>query len=246
MLKTIHEKPYIYPALILGIFFLIAVIIGSLFISRIKQGTDTLTTTGSAKMRVTSDMATLRGSISRTVSESELLTGYRLVAADTEKLRTFLAGRELTPEEFTIAPPVANEMYDYRSDGLPAPKRYNVQQTITIQSSEIQKVTSLAENIQSLAASGVIFQSGGVEYSYSKLAEARVQLLGEAVKDAEARGKEIAKAAGSRIGKIRSASSGVVQVLAPNSVDVSDYGSYDTSTLEKDITVTVRATFRVR
>jgi hypothetical protein len=35
----------------------------------------------------------------------------------------------------------------------------------------------------------------------------------------------------------------VVQVLPVNSVDVSDYGSYDTQNIEKEISVTVRAAF---
>ena len=36
---------------------------------------------------------------------------------------------------------------------------------------------------------------------------------------------------------------GVFQVTSPNSTDVSDYGVYDTSTREKDVTAVVNATF---
>ena len=35
-------------------------------------------------------------------------------------------------------------------------------------------------------------------------------------------------------------------VMAPNSVDVSDYGQYDTSNVNKEVMVTVRASFAVR
>jgi hypothetical protein len=78
------------------------------------------------------------------------------------------------------------------------------------------------------------------------LSDLRVSLLGDALKDAKARANEIARASNQNIGKLKSASSGVVQVLAPNSTDTSDYGTYDTSTINKDISVTVRATFVVR
>jgi hypothetical protein len=35
-------------------------------------------------------------------------------------------------------------------------------------------------------------------------------------------------------------------VLVPNSVDVSDYGSYDTSSIEKEIMVTVHPVFGLK
>jgi hypothetical protein len=35
-------------------------------------------------------------------------------------------------------------------------------------------------------------------------------------------------------------------VLAPNSIDVSDYGQYDTSSVEKEVMITVRTTFQVQ
>ena len=68
-------------------------------------------------------------------------------------------------------------------------------------------------------------------------------LIGKAVQDAKARAESIAKSTGQSVGALKSASSGVVQVMAPNSVDISDYGSYDTSTIDKQIMVTARATF---
>ena len=71
-------------------------------------------------------------------------------------------------------------------------------------------------------------------------------LIGKAVTDAKARATEIAKSVGQSVGRLQSASSGVVQVMAPNSTDVADYGSYDTSTIDKQVMVTAKATFVVR
>jgi hypothetical protein len=76
--------------------------------------------------------------------------------------------------------------------------------------------------------------------------EARVSLLPDALADAKARATKIAESSGARIGKLRSASQGVVQVIQANSTDVSDYGYYDTSTKEKEIMVTVKASFTVK
>ena len=85
-----------------------------------------------------------------------------------------------------------------------------------------------------------------MEYYISSLPELRVSLLGEAVKDAESRANSLAEASGKRVGKLKSASSGVVQVLSTNSTDISDYGSYDTSQINKQVMVTVKASFTLK
>lgn len=50
-------------------------------------------------------------------------------------------------------------------------------------------------------------------------------------------------ATGDSLGKLRGVNVGVFQVTSPNSTEVSDYGVYDTSTLEKDVTAVVNVTF---
>jgi hypothetical protein len=73
-----------------------------------------------------------------------------------------------------------------------------------------------------------------------------VELLASAVNDAKARAEQLALAGGKKIGVLKSASSGVVQVMSENSVEVSDYGMYDTSKINKEIMVTVKASFEIR
>ena len=50
-------------------------------------------------------------------------------------------------------------------------------------------------------------------------------------------------ATGGSLGKLRGVDVGVFQVTSPNSTEVSDYGVYDTSTLQKDVTAVVNVTF---
>ena len=45
---------------------------------------------------------------------------------------------------------------------------------------------------------------------------------------------------------MRRAKTGVFQITSRNSTDVSDYGIYDTSSLEKDITAVVLVTFGMK
>ncbi|MBP6949164.1 MAG: SIMPL domain-containing protein, partial [Candidatus Pacebacteria bacterium] len=85
-----------------------------------------------------------------------------------------------------------------------------------------------------------------VDFFYTKLADLRVDLLSMASKNAKERADAIAKSTGDSIGGVKDASQGVFQVTQKNSTDVSDYGSYDTSTIEKKVTAIVRASFEVK
>ena len=70
-------------------------------------------------------------------------------------------------------------------------------------------------------------------------------MLGEAAKDAKDRAAKVAASTGSSIGSVRSARMGVLQITAADSTEVSDYGVYDTSTIEKDMTAVVNISFAV-
>ena len=136
-----------------------------------------------------------------------------------------------------------NEVYEQN----PGPeKSYNLVQNITVQSGDVQKISDLAKNVSSLTSNGMLFATSSLEFYYSKLPDVRVELLSNAVADAKARAEQLAGAGGKKIGALQSASSGVVQVMAPNSVEVSDYGTYDTSSVNKEIMVTVKANFEIR
>jgi hypothetical protein len=147
--------------------------------------------------------------------------------------------------EIVISPVIMNQNYDYRPDSQ-AEKEYVLMQTITVNSKDIPKITGLAKNIQSIIEKGVIFSTQAVEYYYSKLPEERVALLSEALTDAKSRAQALGDSTGKKVGTLTQASSGVVQVLSANSVEVSDYGAYDTSKIEKEIMVTVKAAFTLR
>ena len=63
------------------------------------------------------------------------------------------------------------------------------------------------------------------------------------MEDAQERAKVLVTASGAKLGHLRAVDVGVFQVTPPNSTDVSDYGTYDTSTLQKDGTAVVNVTF---
>lgn len=234
------------PAIVIALALIIsATVFGSFYYSaQSVTTTDTLSVTGSTKVKVTSDKAKLTISLSRVALASTLATGYGEIAADLTATRDLLTKEKVDASTITENPVVVNRMYDYQNTGNQE-LRYELTQSVIVQSSDVKGITAISKKIPSLAASGAIISVQSLEYYYSKLPDLRVSLLTDAVKDAALRAAKIAEGTGRKIGNVQSASSGVVQVLPPNSVEVSDYGSYDTSSIEKEVMVTVKASFRL-
>lgn len=238
-----RQHPIVLLGIILGTSFLIATLLGAFTVFRIRGQNDTVSVTGSAKVQVTSDQAKWSTDVSRSVRESSLKSGYAQIASDLVAAKAFFASQGITEAELTISPVSMNEVWQQNQT---AEKLYNLTQTITAQSSDVTKLTTASNNIALIIDKGVIFSTRSLEYYYSKLPEARIQLLSDAITDAKLRASEIAKNSGKRVGSLKSAASGVVQVQSLNSTDTSDYGMYDTSQIEKQITVTVKSVFTLR
>ena len=242
-METNKLHPLVWLGIVLGGSFIVAALLGSVTVFRIRAQNDIVSVTGSAKMQVTSDQAKWTTQISRTVRESALKGGYDQIARDLELVKTFMANQGIEQDEMTINPV---NMYEVYEQNQPVDKRYTLSQTITVQSGDVAKVTRASNAIGAVIGQGAIFSSVALEYYYSKLPEARIALLSQALDDAKARANELAKNSGNKIGRLKSASSGVVQVQSLNSTDISDYGMYDTSQVEKQITVTVKAGFSLK
>jgi uncharacterized protein len=121
-----------------------------------------------------------------------------------------------------------------------------VYRSITVRSADIEKLTALTNTIDALTGEGYTVTTGGLELTYQKLPETRVTLLTQAIADAQDRAEAIAKESGRSVGALRSATGGVVQVLPLGGIDVNDYGAYDTMSKDKEVMVTVRATFSLK
>jgi uncharacterized protein len=234
------------PAIILGLALIVsASVFGGFYYSAISTNSskDTLSVTGSTKTHVTSDQAKLVLNLTQTVLSTDLSTGYRTIAHDLGLAKELLRKANVPDTEITESPVSMNQVYDQNNT---AQVRYQLFQTVTVQSNDVKKITDLYKQIPSLAEQGAIVSVQSLEYYYSKLPDLRVSLLSDAVKDAKARAEKIAQGTGRHVASVQSASIGVVQVLQPNSVDVSDYGSYDTASIDKDVMVTVKASFRLQ
>lgn len=226
-----------------GLGLVVAAFIGAYTFYHIRALDNTLTVTGSTTKQVTSDHVKWVGVINRVVKASTLKNGYTEMSQDLVNVNLFLKDKNIPADQIVISPIFMDQNYDQPQG---AERSYTLRQTIEINSSDVNMIGELAKNIQPLIEKGVIFSTQSLEFTYLKLPEERVAMLSDAVADAKARASKLAEYSNKKIDQLKTASSGVVQVMSANSTDVSDYGSYDTSKIEKSIMMTVKATFTLK
>ena len=119
-------------------------------------------------------------------------------------------------------------------------------QSIELQSNDVYRIQKTHSKITQLLGEGVLVRPSFPEFTYSKLADKKVDRLAKAAKDARIRAEAITLQAGSEVGDLKKVNTGVLQITVPNSTRVSSWGSYDTSTIKKDITAVMGVTVAVK
>ncbi len=238
-----RSNKIIYFGIILGICLIISAIIASYTFYIVRMPEDTISVTGSVRQKVTSDIVKWTSIFSRTVPAEELSYGYDQMKSDKNIVIDFFEENGFSEQDINISPVFMEQLYLYDPD---APKENILKQTVVIQSTDVEEITYMAKNTQKLIDKGVIFSTQALEYYYSKLPELRIELIPDAIDDAKLRAQKIAEGSGKKIGVIKSANLGVVQVLPVNSTEVSDWGTYDTSTIEKEVMIPVTVIFTLK
>ncbi len=231
--------------LVLGTSLIVSAVVFGIFFYQSRMPVKTIRVVGAATRRIDSDVVKWRVTISRNVGAAELKGGYAAIRGDLETLLGLLKARGIGGKDVTVQPVNTNPLYD-NEKGSPALTGYQITQSIYAVSRDIPKLEELALNPNLVVDKGIVLQSSNLEYYPSQLSRIKKELLAEATTDARQRAAEIARSSGDRIARIESARVGVFQITEPYSTEVSDYGIYNTSTREKDITVTVNVSFTLK
>ncbi len=247
MNNSITNKGIIIGSTILGVAIVAAVSVWAYSFFAVKSLSNVISVTGSADKVIVSDVVKWTSSFSRNVGLNETREGYAMMNKDLNSLTEYFKTQGISEKEFTAKPVMMNPSYESSDKYGSRMVGYTLQQFIEIQSGNVSGITKLAQDAPvKLSELGILFSSQGLEYYYSKFTDLKVEMLAEATKNAKARAEKIAESTGSRIGFLQSANMGVFQVTPVNSVDVSDYGYFDTSSMEKKVTSVVRASFSLK
>jgi len=219
-LETTHENAWLTPAAVLG---------GCLFLGLVLGGW--LLGTEIKETRLADRYVTVKGLVERTVKSDSAVwpvtfkeTGNDLqqVYAKSEEdrgavLKFFTAqgigAQEISVGQIQVTDKQANE-YGGNNQGGP---RYIVQQTVTVSSSDVDKISKAGQKTAQLLQAGIIVVGGygqGIRYVFNGLNALKPDMITEATKNARASADRFAADSGSEVGSIRSANQGVFSISA--------------------------------
>ncbi len=240
------DKHYLFnggAALAIGL--IISSLIFGWFYSSSKKGDEAITVTGSAKRRITSDLVVWNAGISS--QSGELQEAYRGLSENIPKIKQYLVQKGIPEEQMTVSSITTSTLKRQDANGNETSEisGYSLSQQIEVRSNDVGRISQIAREATELINQGILIESRAPQYYYTKIGDLKIEMLGEAAKDAKERAERIASSTGNSIGSVRSARMGVLQITAADSTEVSDYGTYDTGTIEKDITAVVNVSFAV-
>ncbi|XME03844.1 SIMPL domain-containing protein [Lachnospiraceae bacterium C1.1] len=211
----------------------------------------TISATGSASKDFESNLIVWNGSYSAYAYTSE--AAYDVIKKDKSIVEKYLKNNGLTDDEISFSAVSiqqrSRDTYDGQGNYTGSVfDGYDLSQSVTITSSNLDQVELISTDVSSLLDSGIEFESNAPEYYYTNLDELKFELIDEASKNSKQRIDIIAKNAGANIGKLANSSLGVFQITAANS-GTSDYtydGYFDTSSRYKTATITVRLEYSLK
>ncbi len=136
-------------------------------------------------------------------------------------LKTAAATRGFSPQEITVGQIQVTDKQANEYGGNASGPRYIVQQTVTVQSTDVDKVERAGERTAELVHAGIAvggqdFGQGGIRYLFTGLNALKPDMITEATRNARASADRFAADSGSQVGPIRDANQGVFTITSVN------------------------------
>lgn len=255
--STPNRRELIFLGAILGASLILASLVVGWVIYHVKTfDSSVITVTGVAQKEIKSDIVKWRSSFSLQTgpTSADLMRGSATMRSDLAEILAYVTAHGVSGSEVTVLPLSVSATYQSsngsvgdRSSGRLA--GYRLSQELLIESDKVDAITKLARDAsQFFVGKGIVFSGQDPAYYLKNrtLDASRQQLLAEALADAKRRAEAITQGVGASVGALRSSTIGVTQITPVYSTEISNYGAYDTTTIEKLITYLVRATFTMR
>lgn len=243
------KKESFIPVLIASIGFVLGLyFLGSAIKNRNKSD-NTITVTGLGTKTFTSDLITWKGNFAR--NSFELQEAYSRLEQDRKVISEYLVGKGIRQDELVFSAVDIQKLYSYNNSPNGGSSQtfngYQLSQSVSIESKEVAKIEGISRNITEIINRGIEFTSSPPNYFYTKLASLKQEMIADGTKDARERAEKIAENSGAKLGGLKKASTGVIQITAPNSTeDYSWGGTFNTQSKEKEARITIKLEYLVK
>jgi hypothetical protein len=181
--------------------------------------------------RLSDRYVTVKGLVERTVKSDlaiwplsykeagdDLPSVYAKTEADKQAILQFLdqQGIQTSEIELGVVRVVDTQANEY-GGGNRAPRRYIVEQQVTVRSTRVDQVAAAAQKTMQLLQKGIVLNSNpgqGLTYKFNGLNAIKPDMITEATRNARAAADRFALDSGSKVGSIRQANQGVFSILS--------------------------------
>lgn len=233
------------------IFLCFTALISILMITRTYKNRNTanhmINVTGLGKKDFKSDLVIWSGNFEvrgLTLEEASLL-----LTKEKETVKKYLLNQKVATNQIVFSAVDIRKDFEktyFENGNLKASilKGYVLNQTVKIESPEVDKIEEISRSITELAKEGISFYSYAPQYYYTKLSELKIEMVAAATEDARIRAEQIAENANAKIGNLQYAKMGIFQIIAQNSnEDLSWGGNFNTNSKMKTATITMKLQF---
>lgn len=198
---------------------------------------------GYAEKRIVANQATWTARVQ--VRDPDLKTASAQLDAGVARVGAFLAGHGVPAARQIWSAITTEEKFapDEKGNATNQLEAYVLGRSVEIQSAEVEQIGQLARTVTDLLAEGIQVESRQPVFLNLDIEAIKLDLLGQATANGRERAEVLAKNSRGRVGPLISASQGVFQITPPDSTTVSDYGTYDTSTIGKLVKAVVTLEF---
>jgi hypothetical protein len=185
-------------------------------IASLRTADRTVQVRGAAELPVVADLATW--TLNFSTSGNDLAAAQQDMAKNIDAARTFLTGFGLSPDDIdpmslSVSDAQANP-YNQNATG----PRFTLTSGVAVRTSNLEGVAKAKNNLGQLVGGGVVLTgSFGPNFTFSKLNEAKPQLISRATAEARKAADQFAADSGAQLGAIRRARQGSVEILGRDS-----------------------------
>ena len=247
------ERSHLPAALVLGVLVAIGLAAAGYFVSTTiykgRAAANTVTVKGFAERDVKADLALWQ--ISYSLTGGDLAQLYAQSSASEKTLTDFLVQKGFAKTEIKSGPVQLEDLLanQYRTNNIPADKRYILRNTISVRSNAVERVDGATQSLNDLIRQGIVLTGNNVDYQFTKLNDIKSAMLRDATKNARDAAQHFANDADSTVGSIQSANQGFFSVGSRDSAAQGQGGGDGgyvpptASTIDKKVRVVVTLTY---
>ncbi len=154
-----------------------------------------------------------------TLAENDIQNLYKGLDEATLKIKDFLINKGISPEEISLSvPSIIDKSAQQYGGNQQAKFRFTATQTVTVYSSQIEKIRPIMTTLSQLGKQGIVLTGNDyqaqTEYLFTRLNDVKPAMIEEATTKAREVAEKFASDSQSKLGKIKRASQGQFTISA--------------------------------